>query len=74
MELIEDYTFFISNIPGSPDHPFMFVSPSPSPYPPLGERNWKQGKIGVGPDSTLYPGGQGGVYPYKGVFNITVRT
>jgi len=74
MELIDDHTFFISDIPGSRDHPFMFVSPSPSPLPPLGERNWKQGKIGVGLHNTLYPGGQGSSYPYKGVFNITLRT
>ena len=74
MSLVDDYTFQIDNLPGSPSHPFMFVSPSSKPYPPLGELNWKQGKIGVGEGQTTIPGGGQGLYPYKGIFNITLYT
>ena len=74
MRLVDDYTFRIDRIPGSPLHPFMFVSPTAAPHPPLGLRNWKQGKIGVGVGGTTIPGGGGGTYPFKGVFNITLRT
>ena len=74
MRLVADYTFRIDNISGSPQHPFMFVSPTEAPHPPLGLRNWKQGKIGVGRNGATLPGGGGGVYPFKGIFNITLRT
>ena len=74
MSLVEDYTFRIDNLPGSPSHPFMFVSPTSKPYPPLGQLNWKQGKIGVGAGQMTIPGGGQGLYPYKGIFNITLYT
>ena len=60
MRLVDDYTFRIDRIP--------------APHPPLGRRNWKQGKIGVGVGGATIPGGGGATYPFKGVFNITLRT
>ena len=64
---------------------YMFVSPGPTPTPPLGDKNWKQGKIGVGEvigynastlttTQKLYPGGGSGFWPSKGVYDLTLRT
>ena len=94
MSLINNYTFQINNLQIDQNSEFMFVSEASKDvhtgkYPPLGEKNWKQGKIGVGPVLTsiydndrgevgytfkLYPGGGGGRMPINGIYNVTVFT
>ena len=63
MELVDDYTFHVAGLKVYAGDQFMFVSPAPTPTPPLGDKNWKQGKIGVfgtGLKGPLEPGGGGG--------------
>ena len=54
MELIDDFTYFLPNISALAGQSFMFVSLVGPQLPtgisglPLGNLNWKQGKLGVG--------------------------
>lgn len=90
LTLVGDYTFRIENLTLSQNNEFMFVSKATlrdGKPPPLGDKNWKQGKIGVGAliDSSydkainksthtmkLYPGGGGGRIPNTGIYNLTL--
>ena len=74
MTLIGDYTMRIQNQQLFQGGEFMFVSKAPTPTPPLGQWNWKQGKIGIGRDGALFPGGGGGRIPNTANYDITVHT
>ena len=64
------------------DREFMFVTLSPrlpsGAVPPLGQLNWKQGKLGVGAlkafGGALIPGGGAGRLPRAATYNVTVDT
>ena len=70
MVLISDYTYLVKNVPVNANEFFCFVSSVQSKIiPPLGDLNWKQGKIGIGKAidfnglrGNLYPGGGGGFW------------
>ena len=90
LTLIGDYTFRIENLKLDQNNEFMFVSKATlwnGKPPPLGDKNWKQGKIGVGPliessydnaanksrlTMKLYPGGGGGVEYRTLMYNLTL--
>ena len=78
MSLIADYTYRIESLSYQANMPFMFVSDTPVPpggvVPPLGDKNWKQGKIGMRSDRQSQPGGGQGYIPNAGVYNFTLRT
>lgn len=93
MTLVGDYAFVIRGIECVAGDQFMFVSKlqfaSGTAPPPLGELNWKQGKIGVAAltrladDGTtnetvwradVLQGGAGGRYPVSGTFAVRVFT
>ena len=78
MTLVADYTYRIENLQYNANMPFMFVSNTPVPkggvVPPLGNLNWKQGKIGMRSAQRTQPGGSGGYIPATGVYNLTLRT
>ncbi len=94
MSLINNYTYQLTNVKLYQNNEFMFVSEArkdnnTNKYPPLGNKNWKQGKIGVGPviktvydndantaeyTMALYPGGGGGRIPTTGTYNLTLYT
>ena len=77
MSLVADYTYRIRSLHVDAGQEFMFVQKLPEPRtytPPLGELNFKQGKIGVGRGGELYPGGQAGRFSASGLYDITVDT
>lgn len=78
MTLIANYTYRISNLSYLANQPYMFVSSVPPPVPPLGDKNWKQGKIGMKTNTNtggvLQPGGAAGYVPFTGVYTMTLRT
>ena len=78
MKLVADYTYRIENLEYNANMPFMFVSKVPVPTggvsPPLGDLNWKQGKIGMRSTRHTQPGGSGGYVAATGVYNFTLHT
>lgn len=89
MSVLDDYAFEIKSLDVSKNDQFMFVQKmtfiNGTKPPPLGELNFKQGKIGVGElvRSTSVaglwfaegiPGGAGGRWPVTGNFTVRVFT
>ena len=78
MTLVADYTYRIENLYYQSNMPFMFVSDTPIPpggvVPPLGDKNWKQGKIGMRSSRRTQPGGNAGYISNTGLYNFTLRT
>lgn len=78
MTLVADFTYRIENLQYHANMPFMFVSNTlvarGGVVPPLGDLNWKQGKIGMRSARRTQPGGTGGYIAATGVYNFTLRT
>lgn len=87
MTMIGDYAFELASIDVWKNDQFMFVQKltfaNGTAPPPLGELNFKQGKIGVGSlqragggrwTASAIPGGAGGRWPSTGRFTVRVYT
>lgn len=73
MTLVGDYEYSLEKFFARGGDEFMFVAML-NRTPPLGNLNWKQGKLGVWGTEHLEPGGGSGRYPVTGMYSISLST
>lgn len=73
MTLVGDYEYSLERFSARGGDEFMFVAML-NRTPPLGNLNWKQGKLGVWGSEHLEPGGGSGRYPVTGIYSISLST